>query len=74
MVAKPLCVLQPFLAFGIQFDATTAHNMMALMLDPRCKGLKCVTNLIGKDRTQVLMEEWNKIKFGSVFNCNFQVP
>ncbi len=35
MVAKSLCVLQPFLAFFIQFDATMAHNMMAFMLNPR---------------------------------------
>jgi hypothetical protein len=35
MVAKILCVLQPFLAFCIQFDVTMAHKMMALMLDPR---------------------------------------
>ncbi len=35
MVAKSLHVLQPFLAFCVQFDATMAHNMMALMLDLR---------------------------------------
>jgi hypothetical protein len=35
MVAKSLHVLQLFLAFCIQFDATMAHNMMALMGDPR---------------------------------------
>ncbi len=36
--------------------------MMTFMLDPRCKGLKCVVNLIGKDITWVLMEEYNKKK------------
>jgi len=30
---------------------------MALMLDPRYKGLKCVADLIGKDRAWVLVEE-----------------
>ncbi len=45
-----LHVLQPFLAFYVQFDAAMAHNMMVLMLDPRYKGLKWVANLNKKDR------------------------
>jgi hypothetical protein len=36
------------------------HNMMMLMLDPKYKGLKCVANLTGKDKTQVLVEEYKK--------------
>jgi hypothetical protein len=39
-----------------------AHNMMAYMLDPRYKGLKCVVNLIGKDRAWVLVEEYDQKK------------
>jgi len=51
MATKSLRVLQPFLAFCVQFDVTTAHNMMALMLDPKYKGLNYVVDLIGKDKT-----------------------
>jgi hypothetical protein len=50
-----------------------AHNMMAYMLDPRYKGLKCVVNLIGKDRAWVLVEEYDK-KIGFAFSCVLQVP
>jgi hypothetical protein len=42
-----------------KFDASMAHNMLALMLDPRFKTLKCVTNLIGKDKAQVIMNEYD---------------
>jgi hypothetical protein len=59
-----------------------AHNMMAFMLDPRYKGLKCVANLIRKDRTHVLVEEYEKKKlvpllvvvFKSFYPCYPQTP
>jgi hypothetical protein len=50
MAQEAICVLQPFLDFRDKFDASMAHNMLALMLDPRFKTLKCVTNLIGRDK------------------------
>jgi len=31
-----------------------------LMFDLKYKGLKCVADLIGKDRAQVLVEEYNE--------------
>jgi hypothetical protein len=49
-----------------------AHK--AFMLDPRYKGLKCVIDLIRKDRARVLVEEYDKKKIGSTFSCGFKVP
>jgi hypothetical protein len=37
MVIEYLHVLQPFLAFCVKFDVAMAHNMMALMLNPKYK-------------------------------------
>jgi hypothetical protein len=54
-----ICVLQWFFDFCDKFDAFMAHNMLALMLDPRFKTLKCVTNLIGRDKTHVIMDEYD---------------
>ncbi len=50
MAHEAICVLQLFLDFCDKFDASMAHNMLALMLDPRFRFLKCVTNLIGRDK------------------------
>jgi hypothetical protein len=60
MAKEFLHVLQPFLAFCIQFGVAMAHNMMTFMLDPKFQGLICVVDLIGKDRAWVLMEKYNK--------------
>jgi len=54
MVVESLRVLQHFLAFCVQFDVAMAHNMMALMLNLKYKGLNCVANLIGKDKICVI--------------------
>ena len=35
------------------------HNMHALMLDPRFKGLKCVTKLVGVVPTCEFVEEYD---------------
>jgi hypothetical protein len=73
MAHVAICVLQPFLDFCDKFDASMAHNMLALMLDPRFKTLKCVTNLIGRDKAQVIMNEYDsKIlipMLAMVFKC-----
>ena len=42
-------VLSPFLAFLHQYDKLKAHNMLALMLDPRYKGLRLVTTFVGRE-------------------------
>jgi hypothetical protein len=35
------------------------HNMLAFMLDPKFKTLKCVKNVIGKDKAQAIMVEYD---------------
>jgi hypothetical protein len=50
MAHEAIHVLQPFLDFCDKFDASMAHNMLAFMLGPIFKTLKCVTNLIGRDK------------------------
>jgi hypothetical protein len=60
MAIESLHVLQPFLAFCIQFGVAMTHNMTTFMLDPKYKGLNCVVDVIGKDRAWVLMEKYSK--------------
>ncbi len=59
MAHEAICVLQCFFNFCNKFDAFMAHNMLALILDPRFKTLKCVTNLIRRDKTHVIMDEYD---------------
>jgi len=40
-------VIKPFLELLGSFDAGHAHNMVAIMLDPRFKTLRIVENLVG---------------------------
>jgi hypothetical protein len=51
VVHKAICVLQSCFNFCDKFDAFMAHNMLALMLDPIFKTLKCVKILIRRDKT-----------------------
>jgi hypothetical protein len=42
MMAEVQIVLAPFLTFTFSYNVTKAHNMLALMLDPRFKFLDVV--------------------------------
>jgi hypothetical protein len=44
---------------GCKFKVHKTHNMHALMLDPRFKGLKCVTKLVGVVPTCEFVEEYD---------------
>jgi len=48
--------------FCVQFDATMVHNMLAFMFHPKYWGLKCVTNLIGKDKTWIVVNKYDTKK------------
>jgi hypothetical protein len=50
MAHEAIHVLQPFLDFCDEFVASMAHKMLAFMLGPIFKTLKCVMNLIGRDK------------------------
>jgi hypothetical protein len=73
MAHEAICVLQPFLDFCDKFDASMVHNMLALILDPKIKTLKCVTTLIRRDKAQTIVDEYDsKILFSMVvmmFKC-----
>jgi hypothetical protein len=45
-----IVVLEPFFSFMLGFQPHKAHNMLALMLDPRYKGLRLIINYIGKEQ------------------------
>jgi hypothetical protein len=48
-------VLAPFLS-SLEFVITkSAYNMLTLMLDLRFKGLKCVIDFLGHDKTKPLI-------------------
>jgi hypothetical protein len=59
IIHEAIGVLQLFLDFCDKFDASMVHNMLALVLDPRFKTLKCVTNIIRRDKAQVIMDEYD---------------
>lgn len=42
-----IVVLEPFLKFVVSYDPSKAHNILSLMLDPRFKEMKLVTDYIG---------------------------
>ncbi len=50
MVHKAICVLQSCFNVRDMFDAFMVHNMLALVLDPIFKTLKCVKKLIRRDK------------------------
>ncbi len=59
MAHEAICVLQSFLDFCDKFDASMVHNMLAFVLDPKFRTLKCVTTLIGRDKAQAFVDEYD---------------
>ncbi len=51
MTVEFINVLHPFLSFVESFSREEAHNMVALMLYPRFKGM----DYIGKDQVAILV-------------------
>ncbi len=54
MATKILGVLALFLSFLEAFTIASAHNMLALILDPRFKGLKRVIDFLGHHKVKLL--------------------
>ncbi len=54
MATKILGVLALFLSFLEAFTIASAHNMLALILDPRFKGLKHVIDFLGHHKAKPL--------------------
>jgi len=58
-------VLQPFFHFMDFFQPAKAHNMVALMLDPRFKDLTLVRDYVG---------HFFAIEIATTYNVNFLLP
>jgi len=59
MVVETVKVLATFILFAQNFQHDKAHNMMALMFDPRFKGLTCVCEFVGREKTMEIKHEYN---------------
>ncbi|KAG0573230.1 hypothetical protein KC19_VG160100 [Ceratodon purpureus] len=60
MAREAIGVLKPFLAFADVFNESKAHNMLALMLDPRFKGLECIIEYIGVAKAKEIVQSYDK--------------
>lgn len=61
MEDEVLAVLEPLLSFASNFSRQNAHNMLALMLDPRFKGLGLVRDYVGADKVVVIVLEYDNM-------------
>ncbi len=59
MVVETIKVLVTFIHFAPIFQHDKAHNMMALMFDPRFKGLTCVCGFVGQEKTMDIIHEYD---------------
>jgi hypothetical protein len=60
MVSVAVTVLQPQLAFTEKFTCESAHNMLAIMLDPCYKGLECISKFVGPVQAKAVVADYNK--------------
>jgi hypothetical protein len=57
MMSEVINALAPFLSFTVSYSSKHAHNMLALMLDPRYKGLSLVKDYVGRERALQVVAE-----------------
>jgi hypothetical protein len=65
-------VLNPFLPFMASFQKTKAHNMLAMILDPRFKGLGLVIQYVGKERTLHIVGEYDRQVLFPLLICAYK--
>jgi hypothetical protein len=53
-------VLDPFLSFMLSFQPHKAHNMLAMMLNPHCKGLGLVILYVGKEMALQIIDDYDR--------------
>ncbi len=71
MVVETMNVLVFFLSFLEFVTTTNVHNMLALILDPRFKRLKCVIDFFGHDKVKLLVTKYdNKILIPFLVICS----
>lgn len=61
MEEEVLAVLEPLLSFAGTFSRQSAHNMLALMLDPRFKGLGLVRDYVGGEKVVSIVFEYDSL-------------
>ena len=61
MEEEVLAVLEPLLSFAATFSRQSAHNMLALMLDPRFKGLGLVRDYVGPEKVVGIVFEYDNL-------------
>jgi hypothetical protein len=59
MAEVALTVLKPFLNFVRTFEPQNAHNMLAIILDPRYKGLQSVSKFVGPTNAKKVVVEYD---------------
>jgi hypothetical protein len=59
MMVKVQAALAPFLAFASTYNASKAHNMLALMLDPHFKSLDVVKTFVGWEKVIHMVAKYN---------------
>jgi hypothetical protein len=73
MQNQVIIVLKPFFSFMFGFQPRKAHNMLALMLDPRYKGLRLVINYIGKEWAFQIEGKYDKQVLFLLLVCAYKV-
>jgi len=61
-----------FLSFMFCFRFCKAHNMLAMMLDPRCKGLGLVMQYVGKERAFQILGEYDRLILFMFLVCAYK--
>ena len=59
MAGQVAAVLRPFLAFSRKYNEGQAQNMLALMLDPRFKGLELLQDYVGREVAKKVVDEYD---------------
>ncbi len=59
MMVEIQATLAPFLAFASNYDASKAHNMLALMLDRHFKSFDVVKTFVGREKVIQMVAEYD---------------
>ena len=51
----------PYFAFPVDFTREKAHNMLALMLDPRYKGLHMTIDYVGREKAMHVVAQYDQL-------------
>jgi hypothetical protein len=66
-------ILEPFFSFLVAPQTRKAHNMLAMMLDPRFKGLGLVIQYVGKDKALQVASDYDTQVLFLFLVCAYKV-